>query len=72
MMIEPKWNDDVHLPTELGVYYMENCDPLGNPIPGLGLLEPGKPFAPTIPTKYFGPIPGAMRRWVMVPLQPTG
>lgn len=66
-MNEPRWYDNAHLPTQPGVYYMENCDKHGNAIPGLILLEDGEPVKPTIPTKYFGPIPGAFKPWLMVP-----
>ena len=65
----PRWYDDGRLPTEPGVYYMESCDPYGRLSPGLMWLEEGKACeTASIPTKYFGPIPGAMRPWHMVPL----
>lgn len=69
-----RWHDDVHLPTEPGVYYWETCTDLGHPLPGLYLWEEGKPpqFPHTgKPFKMFGPIPGAMKEWPMVAMPPA-
>jgi hypothetical protein len=56
--------DDAHPPTEPGLYYSETCDQYGNPRPGIMLWEAGKPWEPpSIPTKYWGPMPGAMKHW---------
>lgn len=65
-----KWHDDAHPPTEPGIYYVENCNIFGDPSPGLMYWEDGKPWQPPpIPTKYFGPIRGAMQPWPMVPIE---
>ncbi len=51
------------------MYYWETCDDYGNPNPGLYLWEVGKPpqFPDARPFKMFGPIPGAMQTWPIVP-----
>jgi hypothetical protein len=66
-----RWYDDSHLPGNPGWYYWETCDQYGNPRAGLHLWEDGKPACfPTGagPFKMFGPIPGAMKPWPMVPV----
>lgn len=63
---QPEWHCDVH-PTEPGIYYVESCDIHGNPLPGLMFLEQGKQCEPpSIPTKFFGPIPNGMQTRPMV------
>lgn len=60
-----RWYDEPPLP---GIYYSESCDQYGNPRPGLTAWEEGKPWvASSIPTRYFGPITGAMKTWDTVP-----
>jgi hypothetical protein len=67
------WYDDAHPPMEPGLYYFETCDQWGNPRPGFYLWEEGKPpqypHEGGTPTKYFGPIRGAMQPWPMAPLE---
>jgi hypothetical protein len=62
--------DNAHPPTERGLYYCETCNSRGEPVPGFWWWDEGKPIEmPTIPAKLFGPIPGAMKPWPMVPAE---
>lgn len=65
-----RWHDQPPVP---GIYYQESCDQYGNPRPGLCCWDEGKPWEPaSIPTRYFGPIVGAMRPWETVPSPESG
>lgn len=62
---DARWHDT---PPEPGIYYWETCDHFGNPRPGFYVWEPGKEAnCPAVPSRYFGPIRGAMQIWPMVP-----
>lgn len=63
------WTEELPAP---GLYYAETCDDFGNPEPGLCFWEEGKEQPkPYKPTKYFGPIVGALQTWPMVPDEPV-
>jgi hypothetical protein len=66
MNVTPKHYDDAHMPTEPGLYYWETCNPYGDARPGFYVIEEGKTVEPlTVPSKLFGPIPGALKPWPM-------